>query len=297
MSSDYAHRVERAMLFVLDNLEEPLPLVRVAQAAGLSKYYFHRIFAASAGETVGHFITRKRLQTAALRLAYELDRDVTEIALASGYSSPSNFSKAFSGFYGLSPSELRVPRGGRRRHGEALPLSALRGAQARSPTLHALHERVRYVDSQALSLCCLPHPRGVGSDGTMALAVRRLAAHVRALGLEPGEHEHFGIRFDHALLTAPSLQHYHVCARCWKGFVPHPPLLPARIPQARYAVFQVAGTWEQVTEQYFAIFAHWPSGARFVPDAPPIERYTMPQASDRYAYEVWIKVRPRRGAT
>jgi hypothetical protein len=51
------------------------------------------------------------MQTAALMLAYHVDLSITEIGLACGYSSTSNFSKAFSRFFGVSPSEVRKPTG------------------------------------------------------------------------------------------------------------------------------------------------------------------------------------------
>ena len=81
-----------------------------------SEFHFHRIFTAIVGEPIGRFISRRRLETAALRLAYQPERSVGDIALACGYSSISNFSKAFSAFFGCSPSQVRRPR-------EALPES------------------------------------------------------------------------------------------------------------------------------------------------------------------------------
>ena len=112
MSLDYRPRVERALRFIGENLDRPLSVAEVARAAHLSEFHFHRIFAAVMGEPIGRLITRRRLELAALRLAYETERSVTDIALSVGFSSTSNFSKAFSAHFGCAPSRLRQrPRG------------------------------------------------------------------------------------------------------------------------------------------------------------------------------------------
>ena len=79
----------------------------MAKAAAFSEHHFHRIFRATMDETVGQYITRTRLEAAALMLAYRRDLSVTRIGYACGYSSTSNFSKAFSAFFGVSPSAVR----------------------------------------------------------------------------------------------------------------------------------------------------------------------------------------------
>src|SRR5262245_33722865 len=103
--------IERSLAFIAQHLEEPLQVSDVARAAHLSEFHLHRVFHAEVGESIGRFITRRRLEVSALRLAYEPDRSITDIALSSGYSSSSNFSKAFSAYFGQSPSSVRNPSG------------------------------------------------------------------------------------------------------------------------------------------------------------------------------------------
>src|SRR5690606_27090402 len=103
-ASPYWRRIQRALDHVAQHLEEPIHLQDLAKAAAFSEHHFHRIFRAVMDETVGEYITRQRLQTAALMLAYHHDLSVTTIGLACGYSSPSNSSKAFYKFFGVSPS-------------------------------------------------------------------------------------------------------------------------------------------------------------------------------------------------
>ncbi|HEU5073624.1 MAG TPA: AraC family transcriptional regulator [Polyangiaceae bacterium] len=103
--------IERSLTFISERLEQPLTVADVARAAGMSEFHFQRVFHDALSESVGQFVTRKRLETAALRLAYEPETPITSIALSSGYSSSSNFSKAFSAFFGCSPTDVRTPAG------------------------------------------------------------------------------------------------------------------------------------------------------------------------------------------
>jgi AraC family transcriptional regulator len=86
MSESYRPQIERALRFIADHLDRPLTVAEVAKVAYLSEFHFHRIFSAVMGEPVGRYITRKRLEIAALRLAYEPDSSVTQIGQECGYS-------------------------------------------------------------------------------------------------------------------------------------------------------------------------------------------------------------------
>ncbi len=99
----------RAPQLIARNLERPIAVAEVARVAGMSEFHYQRTFHLETGETVGRFMTRRRLEIAAPRLAYERDRSITEIALSSGYSSSSNFGKAFTAYFGVSPSRVRGP--------------------------------------------------------------------------------------------------------------------------------------------------------------------------------------------
>ena len=59
MSADHREPVQRALAFIAENLHRAITLQEVAKVAGISPFYFHRIFGAVMGETVGEFITRR----------------------------------------------------------------------------------------------------------------------------------------------------------------------------------------------------------------------------------------------
>jgi AraC-like DNA-binding protein len=57
--------IQRALSFVASNLDRPITVAEVAQAAHLSEFHLHRVFHTTVGESVGRFITRRRLEHAA----------------------------------------------------------------------------------------------------------------------------------------------------------------------------------------------------------------------------------------
>jgi AraC family transcriptional regulator len=105
---DYIDRVNRAVDYVTQNLAEPLPLEAVAQAACFSPYHFHRIFSALTGETLAAFVKRVRLERSVYLMSHRAGASLTEIALACGFSSSSDFSRSFRAHYGVSPRKFDV---------------------------------------------------------------------------------------------------------------------------------------------------------------------------------------------
>src|SRR4051812_27287427 len=121
---DYVDRVKKAIDYVTANLGRPLRLEDVAAAACFSPFHFHRIFRTLMGETLASFIKRVRLERSVYLLSHLKRSTLTEIALSCGFSSSSDFSRAFRGHYGVPPSRFDVEQ--LRRSG----LEALRAAAA-----------------------------------------------------------------------------------------------------------------------------------------------------------------------
>lgn len=115
---DYVAAVNRAIDHVTSRLDAPPALAEVAAVAGFSPFHFHRIFKAVAGETLHEFGTRVRLERAVHLMAHTSQR-LTDIALACGFASSSDFSRSFRAKYGVAPRRFDVT-GWRRAGREAL---------------------------------------------------------------------------------------------------------------------------------------------------------------------------------
>jgi AraC family transcriptional regulator len=95
--------------WMAENLAEEFNLERLAAQAGLSKFYFNRLFKAAMGVSPSHYQITLRLDEAK-RLLRETKRSVVEISLDVGYAGPSHFAQLFRKETGLSPSDYRRQR-------------------------------------------------------------------------------------------------------------------------------------------------------------------------------------------
>lgn len=120
-SRRYVERVNLAIDHVLTHLCDPadeggwggwggggLRLNDVARAAMMSPFHFHRVFQALMGETLADFVRRLRLEKALVLMAHSPRRkmSLTTIALSTGFSSSSDFSRAFKQRYNVPPSKF-----------------------------------------------------------------------------------------------------------------------------------------------------------------------------------------------
>lgn len=90
---------------------EPLDLDRLAGAAMLSKYHFHRLFTATYGRTPAAYVSERRVERAQ-DLLRATNLTVTEVCVAVGFSSLGSFSSRFRELVGESPSEFQRRYGG-----------------------------------------------------------------------------------------------------------------------------------------------------------------------------------------
>lgn len=304
----HRQRIERVLDHVARNLDRELTLAELAKLAHLSEFHFHRIFAAAVGEPLGRYVTRRRLEVAALRLAYEPARSVTDIALASGYSSISNFSKAFRAYFGVSPSALRT-RGPEplpaaigtltRTHGRGFDPRDLHvlppDDTGREQALAELLAALRFESFAGLEVACLASPAGYDAAALVATWTE-LITRVRALGWAEGPIDAWGIPHDSPTITAPELCRYHACVPCPAAARPAPPLFRARIPAGRYAVFAYAGAQAGIERMVRAIYSVWlPASGVELDEFAPLDRYVGDWPVDGVvALEIWIKLADRK---
>lgn len=102
----YFDRIARVRDHIHAHLDEPLDLDTLAEIACLSRFHWHRIYRAMAGETAAETVRRLRLQRAAFELVNE-GRAIGEVARRAGYTTEAAFSRAFAAAYGLPPATFR----------------------------------------------------------------------------------------------------------------------------------------------------------------------------------------------
>lgn len=106
---DWVSGIQRALDYVEAHLTEKIDFAAVARESYASSFHFQRMFAMLCGFTLGDYLRMRRLSVAAEELR-RTGAKVIDVALKYGYDTPESFSRAFSRFHGISPSEAR--RGG-----------------------------------------------------------------------------------------------------------------------------------------------------------------------------------------
>lgn len=103
--SSHSYIIE-AVVLMEQNLEDPLPISQVAALLNVSVRQLERGFKQYFQKSPQLYYTELRLQHAH-RLICQTGKPIIDIALACGFSNPSNFSKAYRSHFRHTPSQAR----------------------------------------------------------------------------------------------------------------------------------------------------------------------------------------------
>lgn len=104
----YLRLINKSEDYIEEHLSEAISLSDLAKHANFSEFHFHRLFKEYSTETLKSFITRMKLERAALFLSINQSISLTDVSLNYGYTEGSSFSRAFKNYFGISPSEYRI---------------------------------------------------------------------------------------------------------------------------------------------------------------------------------------------
>ena len=102
-------RLSRVMGFIDAHIDRRVGVADLAAVACMSTAHFARSFKTTTGRSPHEFVNRKRVELACRMLA-ERHRPIADIALSTGFSSQSNFSRAFRHAMGMTPGAYRAAR-------------------------------------------------------------------------------------------------------------------------------------------------------------------------------------------
>jgi AraC family transcriptional regulator len=103
---DKINAVQKMQDFINNNINEPISLYMLAEAAGYSPWHASKIFKQLTGKTPLEYIRSLRLSRAAVRLRDENTR-IIDVALDFAFDSHEGFTRAFSEKFGMTPMEYR----------------------------------------------------------------------------------------------------------------------------------------------------------------------------------------------
>ena len=103
---DVLVHLRRARDHIDRHFADPLDLEAMAKVAGISKFHFHRQFAATYGLTPAAYLSERRVERAQ-DLLRATNLSVTEVCHAVGFSSLGSFSSRFKEIVGEGPREFQ----------------------------------------------------------------------------------------------------------------------------------------------------------------------------------------------
>lgn len=103
---DWITGIQRALDYTEAHLTDTVDYETAARQAASSAFHFQRMFTMLCGFTLGDYIRMRRLTLAAQDLTCTQDK-VIDIALRYGYDTPESFSRAFTRFHGVTPTQAR----------------------------------------------------------------------------------------------------------------------------------------------------------------------------------------------
>jgi AraC-like DNA-binding protein len=108
--------IGKAREYITSHLGDEISLTDVARAAGMSVYYFCKVFKRELGQTFTEYLGRMRVETVKEMLVNPHKR-ISEAAYDAGFQSLSQFNRVFKHFTGETPSYFRD-----RLHGQGVSL-------------------------------------------------------------------------------------------------------------------------------------------------------------------------------
>ena len=265
----YTERVNRAIDYAVTHLAEPLRLADVARAAGLSPFHFHRVFQSLVGVTVADFVRRLRLDKALFMMAHARRSSLTQVALACGFSSSSDFSRSFKHRFGVAPSRFDV-NAWREDHRNRLYAAA--GEFGHDLHLQSLPApsnpdgfkvKIRALPARTVAYIRVSDPYRPGAAFD---AVQRLMAWAAQRSLTHGQW--LGYQWDNPELVPLEMCHYHVAVEA-ERFVPRGEVGRFTFPPMTVAEVEVRGGIDLELRALQWLFGTWLPRSAYVPDDHP----------------------------
>lgn len=265
----YRRRINLVIAHVGQHLDSPLDGGELASVASMSRFHFHRVFAAMTGLTPAEYVFLARMSRAVERLRKGRD-PITRIALEVGFEGGPALAKALRRHFGMTASEIRGSAVDPR-----LGLVGERTYPRRRKELPMLTPEITTLPEQQV-LCATERGRVNNDMGVAARrAFARLMAGAQAMEVMP--------RVQRAIAMAPDCprgpddpDQRFIAGYVIEGEMPaladglHCETLPA----GRWAVFRHVGPYTTLWQAWTSVYRDWiPHSGCTLRDAMPCEHY------------------------
>lgn len=268
LNNEYVEKIHKVIDYIDKNTDSQLSVKELADIAGFSQYYFHRIFSAYIGEPLSTFVKRIRLEKSAQMLIYT-NASITDAALSCGYETPSAYTKAFKQFFGTSPSDYKIAKN--------YVLTMERNNQYHNKLKETIMKdflEIRTIEDEKVY-----YVRKNGHYHTSACeSYKELKAFIKKHDLDLPEKnpkvKMYGIAYDDPCITENEKCRFDGCITITKDVPLEGNVNIETISGGKYAVFLHKGSYKDIGALYHAICGEWiPNNNYKTREVPMFEVY------------------------
>lgn len=274
MRKRYEEKILRVQLFIQSHLDENLGLDRLAEAAGYSPCHFHRIFRGLVGESTDEYVRRLRLERAAQSLRYR-DQTVLAIALDAGYASHEAFTRAFTRFFGVTPSAYQTLE---------FPPPPLQEKIMQAVAYTAQNVQITRQPARRMAFLRVVGPYNNEALGPVFGRAYELGS---AQGAVDEQSLGIGVYHDDPEVTAPDKQRADVGFTVRESFEPSGELRVQVLPPAKCAVLRHQGHYNTLGDAYRWLYGVWLPHSGYEPAAAPTYELYVNECS-KLPPEEWL---------
>lgn len=237
----YDKRMKKVMSYIETHLDENPTLQALSAIGCYSEFHFQRLFQAYAGEAIYTYKRRLLLERAVHHLRYS-SLTITDIALQSGFETPSAFNKAFRKRFANSPSQIR----------EQHDIDIQYSPENNKRSLNMKADIQHIAGIEVISA------RGTGDYSQAAKqAWEALMPFAYGNRLMQKETRSFGIGHDNPKVTESNKLRYDACLNLVGDISEYPMLQKQTITAGKYALFIHKGPYDQLADAYYFIYNEW----------------------------------------
>lgn len=262
--NSYLESINKAIAYIENNAMSDIQLKEIAIQANLSQFHFHRVFKSLTGDTTKEFLTRLRLEKAALKLKNS-QQDIGQVAFDCGYQNHETFTRAFKDYFGLTPIDYRS---------SITELTLNKQAEYSKANIDLSVLNVQGPIIKTIPDLHLAYIRHTGSYDKVGSSFQRLmlwAASHLVLKLKPVT---IGIVHDNPDLTAEQHIRFDACVVLSKEIKTSGEIGYKKIDGGKFAVFTYKGAYEGFYPVYDYIYNVCLFDNKFdLADKPALEWY------------------------
>ncbi|MBN2742954.1 MAG: AraC family transcriptional regulator [Marinilabiliaceae bacterium] len=306
LENEYRHRINRALDYIEQHLEQPMTLDEISQEANFSKYHFSRIFHGMTGETPFQFINRLRLEKAASSITTHPNIPLSEAGIKCGFPDPSTFSRNFKSHFGVSPTRYRsekneksnihqVESNEQQDHGETFMYICSRSQTIKWRTNMKLNQSVEVTKLPKMTLAYVRHIGPYkGNSQLFEKLWQQLMGWAGPRGLIGGPdfksliiyHDDPGVTNEEKLRTS-------VCITVPPDTKTEGAIGKMELEDGQYAIARFVIGVDEFQQAWDWVCGQWLPSSGYVPDDKPcFEMYPEEPKDGKFTVDICIPVRP-----